>query len=244
MDRYSPALGYVNEACDLVMKFHYSRRIPANIQLVATLHEPGGLFGDCGQAKAACIFCVPAAKRREEVWELARLVACPDFEGSLSSLIAFAARHAKKRIDLLVSFADVRQGHHGGIYQASSWKYAEKRKPSTEGIMVNGKFIPDRTCNHLWGTRSPEKLRKRLNVEVSRQFDEGKHLYWRALSRSGKKKAGRLGLGDLPYPKDSRASDESRLPSCSRSAIAEERPGSVSALDRAMNHCDAGDRNG
>lgn len=36
---------------------------------------------------------------------------------------------------------------------------------------------------------------------VDPHFDEGKHIYWRALNKSGKRKALRLGLENKPYPK-------------------------------------------
>jgi len=67
--------------------------------------------------------------------------------------------------------------------------------------LLDGTFIPGRSCNAKWGTRSPEKLTHILGREVLPHYDEGKHIYWRALSKSGKRKAARLGLLDLPYPK-------------------------------------------
>lgn len=196
------------EAADrLVMQWHYSHRVPSNVQLVGTWHLDGGLFGDSGEAVAACYFSLPPTRWAETVVELTRLVRCEGVElPPLSGLIAETVRWCKRKAvaDLLVSFADWTQTHHGGIYQACSWHYAGCRERRMDGVIENGVFVPGRTANGIWGTRSPTKLAAR-GVTVEPHYDEGKHLYWKALTKSGKAKAARLGLEALPYPKPSMA---------------------------------------
>ena len=194
--------GETAEARSLVRQFHYSGRFPSNVQLCATWHEPGGLFGDSGRAVAAVIFSIPPTRWSEPVWELSRLVRRDDVHCPLTGLISSAVKYIKStgRMDLLISFADWTQGHHGGIYQASSWNYAGKRNPQMDGVVVEGVFVPGRSANSRWGTRSPEKLRV-LGVDAEPHMDEGKHLYWKPLRRSGAKKAERLGFDCLPYPR-------------------------------------------
>jgi hypothetical protein len=197
-------VGRYDEACPLVEKFHYSRRVPSNVQTVGTWHEDGGLFGDSGRAVAACFFSFPATRWSEPVWELSRLVRAPDVSCQLSGLISATARTVRKSksIDILVSFADATQGHHGGIYQACSWRYDGQRSRAMDGILLNGVFVPGRACNHKWGTRSPNKLKERFpERDIHPHFDEGKHLYWLPLSRKGEQKAVRMGLSSRPYPK-------------------------------------------
>lgn len=193
--------GQIAEAIDLVKRYHYSRRAPGNVQLVCTGHENGGLFGDFGRAVAALFFSIPPTRWSEDVWELSRLVR-DDEARNLTGLIAFATKVAKKRgSDLLVSFADKTQGHHGGIYQAASWNYAGGRERRMDGVMIEGVFYPGRSCNNRWGTQSPSKLSEILGQPVDPHYDEGKHLYWKPLGNRGKAKAARLGLQTLPYPK-------------------------------------------
>jgi len=204
LDQLHFRVGDVEAATELVKEFHYSHRMAGNIQLVGTWHRDGGLFGDYGQAIAAVVFSVPPTRWSEPVYELSRLVRREDAQISLSALIgqtcAFLAR--SNETDLIVSFADWTQGHHGGVYQACSWKYDGCRGRSMDGCVINGVFIPGRSLNSKYGTRSPDKLRERLSGQtVVPHYDEGKHLYWRALTRTGQKKAARLGLGDHPYPK-------------------------------------------
>tara|TARA_R110000787_G_scaffold234978_1_gene341784 strand:+ start:30 stop:659 length:630 start_codon:yes stop_codon:yes gene_type:complete len=192
-----------DEAASLVTRLHYSHRMPSNIQCVVTAHEDGGLFGDRGDAVAAVLFSIPPTRWSEPVWELSRLIKVDGVRFPLTGLIAYACKVIKKRkaCDLLVSFADSTEGHHGGIYQAASWNYALQRAPASSGVTVDGEYITGRNANHKWGTRSPGKLRTRLGVEVENVMDTGKYLYWRALSREGVKMAARLGLEQRTYPK-------------------------------------------
>lgn len=194
--------GETAEAKQLVERFHYTGRWVGGVRLCCTWHEAGGLFGDSGPAIAACVFTTPPPAWREPVWELARLVRTELSECSLSGLIAAAMQFIQKtqQQDLVISYADWTQGHHGGIYQAASWNYAGKRARSRDGMVVSGTFVPNWTVTDRFGTKSLGKLRDQ-GLDVEPHFDEGKHLYWRALSRSGYRKARRLGLEALPYPK-------------------------------------------
>lgn len=197
-------IGDFDAAATLVEEFHYSRRMAGNVQLVGTWHDDGGLFGDYGPALAAVVFSVPPTRWSEAVWELSRLVRRDDVNVSLSKLISQATSFIKRSAmtDLLVSFADFTQGHHGGIYQACSWNFDGRRNRSNDGCMINGTFVPGRSLNSKYGTRSPEKLRILLPGEtIEPHFDEGKFLYWRALNRRGEKQALRIGLDKKPYPK-------------------------------------------
>lgn len=192
--------GGADDANLLVRKYHYSRKLPANIQGVLVWHLPGGLLGDCGEPIAACVFNIPAAKWRENVWELGRLVRwngeCPP----LTRLISQACKSAAQRIDLLVSYADWTQNHHGGIYQAASWNYDGQREAVEIGVIINGVPLHGRNANHLYRTRSRTKLAA-MGIEAEPLMDAGKHLYWRALTKAGEAKAVRLGLRCNPYPK-------------------------------------------
>ena len=201
MPEYHFHVGRYDDACELVLRHHYSRRIPSNVQVVGTMHEAGGLFGDYGRAVAACFFSIPPTRWSEPVLELSRLVRT-ETRFPLTPLIAATCRMAKAAgHDLLVSFADWTQRHHGGIYQAASWAYAGQRDRRMDGCIIDGVFFAGRSCNSKYGTQSPSKLSALLGREVAPHYDEGKHLYWRALNKVGKRKAERLGLASLPYPK-------------------------------------------
>lgn len=197
-------MGLKDKGIALVRQYHYSHRPPANIQFVGTLHEKGGLLGDTGRAVAAIFFSIPPTRWKEPVLELSRLVRRDDCQIPLTRLVSLACRYLKKtrRVDLIISYADATMGHHGGIYQACSWNYSGQRDSQNDGVIIAGRFIPGRTCGSLYGTRSVSKLRKlKPRWTIEPHYDRGKHLYWRALQKTGKAKADRLGLLCLPYPK-------------------------------------------
>jgi hypothetical protein len=191
------------EAAALVERYHYSRRMPSNIQVIGAVHLAGGLFGTRGDCVGACIFTIPPTRWSEPVWELARLVKRGDERLPLSFLIRLTVAQVRKTglCDLLVSFADQTQGHHGGIYQAAGWHYDGKRNASVDGLIIDGEFKPGRSCNSAFGTRSATKLMAERGIVAEPHYDEGKHLYWRALNKAGEAKAGRLGLRNRTYPK-------------------------------------------
>ena len=200
-------IGEIDAASEFVRRIHYSGTIqnPSAIVCVGTWHEPGGLFGDRGDCVAACVFSISTSKRREYVIELTRLCRAHHIKEPLSSLLSQTCSFIKnkKLADCLISFADVGQNHHGGIYQASSWNYTGLRSVDmTEGIFKDGVYIPDRSCNDLFGTRSISKLQKRFpQSKFSVKISAGKHLYWRGLTVRGNTIARNLGYEKLAYPK-------------------------------------------
>ena len=201
MTEYFFHLNETAQAKDLVEQHHYSHLWPSNIQLVGTWHEPGGLFGDSGPAIATCVFAYGARGWTETVLDLVRLVRHPDHHPPLSGLVSTTARWAnRKGFNVLISYADSTQDHHGGIYQASSWNYHGMRKPRVDHLYIDGVKHASRTVNHRFGTASVQKLRDRGH-EVIEVYDRGKHLYWKSFGKEGKRKAQRLGLQHLPYPK-------------------------------------------
>lgn len=202
-DDLIPQWGRIEDAARLAYRYHYAGKLPASASIRACLtwHERGGLFDMGGEAIAAVVFNIPSAQWKEEVWELGRLVRHPDKDcPPLTRLISQALKVVAKDADLIISYADWTQAHHGGIYQAASWNYNGKRDACEIGVIVGGVPIHGRNANHRWGTRSRAKLAAK-GIEAEPLMDEGKYLYWRALSKSGEAKAARLGLKCLPYPK-------------------------------------------
>lgn len=184
------------------MLFHYSKRWPSNVQQVMTAHEAGGLFGNRGRAVAAVVYSIPPTRWSEPVWELSRLVRREDVACELSAIVAASVRRLKKMPTpgLLVSYADPAQKHHGGIYQASGWSFHGQRAADIDGFIIDGSFVPARTSNHRFGTSNPRKLRD-MGIDAEPQWNEGKYLYWKAITPYGATKAQRIGLQSLPYPK-------------------------------------------
>ncbi len=195
--------GQYDEAKDMVLSCHYSNRIPGNVCFVGSFHESGGLFGDNGPMVAACFFSSPPTRWSEPVIELTRLVRLDNIRVPLSRLISLSLKHLKSQgFDLIVSFADRTQGHEGYVYRASNWKYHGLRDPQNDGLIINGSFIPGRSCNEIYGSRSQDVIKTMLpDSTVEKHFDEGKHLYWYPLNKAGARKAERLDLKNIAWNK-------------------------------------------
>ena len=191
--------GRRQEAEGMVMRYHYSRRIPSKVQLIGSLHLDGGLFGGDGPMVAAAIWAIPPIAWSEPVLELSRLVR-GTARVPLTMLVAKCVKELKKNgHDLLISFADRGQGHEGIVYRACNWRYAGLRKPRIDGVLWNGKFINQRQCRHLWGNSMSslgviDRTRAIIPGKIEPHFDEGKHCYWLPLGTRGEAKAKRLGL--------------------------------------------------
>ena len=189
--------GRREEAEAMVLRYHYSRRVPSNVQMVGSLHLDGGLFGGDGPMVAAAFWSIPPTRWAEPVLELTRLVR-GDARVPLTFLVSRCAKALKEQgADLLVSFADRTQGHDGYVYRAANWRYAGCRERANDGMVIDGAFYPGRTCNRLFGTRSLDKLRGMFpHKTIEAHYDEGKHCFWLPLGTKGEAKARRLGLVD------------------------------------------------
>ena len=189
-----------DEIWPLVRSYHYSGRMPANIQHCYAIRQPGGLFGDTGEPIAGIIFSIPPTRWSETgILELSRLVRTPKCGVPLTKLISVALPWLSRAGWVLaVSFADWTQKHHGGVYQAAGWFYGGLRERRMDGLLIDGKYRPGRSCNSAWGTSSPSRLRDVLpEAEIEPHYDEGKHLYWRPLAVAGRTKAKRLRTSKL-----------------------------------------------
>ena len=128
-----------------------------------------------------------------------------DTKPVLTKLISQATKqlNREKKFNLLVSFADSTQGHHGGIYQACSWNFHTLRKSRLDGFIINGTFVAARTCNHRYNTSGLKlvKILEDKGMTCVPHYDNGKYLYWKALDKNGEDKAKRLNLTKSEYPK-------------------------------------------
>lgn len=200
--RYIFVPGHLSEARALVAAYHYSHREKSCPLAVGVLQ----VYGPCAPTTvAACVFTPSMGRWSVPVAELQRLVRHPNFQPPLTMLISRTVKELKKRPDcpaVAVSYADSTQSHHGGVYQAASWNYSCKRAESNDGLTIDGVFVPGRSCNAKFGTRSADALRLQYpDWVIEKHFDLGKHLYWIPLTKDGKRIAVELGLEKNPYPK-------------------------------------------
>ena len=191
-----------------VMHWHYSRSMPAakivrfgvweNSQFVGTV-----LFG----RGANPVLSKPYGLDQTEVCELVR-VALNKHEHSVSQIVAKSLKLLKDcnpRLRLVVSYADLEQGHRGGIYQAGNWLYSGLTRAADEYI-VNGRRYHGRALRITRETHRGQAVladnvlgwaRKVLDSEAYAIAGSQKHRYLYPLDRAMRRQIEPL---RLPYP--------------------------------------------
>lgn len=134
-------------ACE---RWHYSGTVPAGKNVYLGVWEGGVFIGavvfgmGSGNSTNGARF---GLRDRFEVAELAR-IALRRHRSAVSRVIAIAVRLLRRQspgLRLLISFADPKFGHHGGVYQASGWHYAGLTKPDVQYRIRSG-WVHHRTA--------------------------------------------------------------------------------------------------
>lgn len=193
-----------DELWPLVRDFHYSKRQPSSPIHAFALRESGGLFGDTGTPVAGVFYSQPVSRNLpQSALELSRLIRTDGYKGQLSQFVAWTLRWLKANSDreLVLSYADSTQGHHGGIYQATNFHYVGAFESGHIGYSCpDGSFVHRRACNGRFGTSSLQEL-ARIRPDWSPVYGEPKHLYVYPLRMKWKKISAAYGWESKPYPK-------------------------------------------
>ncbi len=179
-----------------VAKYHYSQVMPAGKSVKIGVWEECKFIG-------AIIFGwgannnigKPFGLKMTEICELTR-VALKKHKTPVTKIVSIAIGMLRKQspgIKMIVSYADPRQGHHGGIYQAGNWIYVGIPKQSKGAhYIINGKIIHGRSVRSKWGSEK--------NIPYKWEYATGteKHKYLMPLTVELKKK---IELLRKPFPK-------------------------------------------
>lgn len=139
-----------------------------------------------------------------ECTELVR-IALGKHESFVSQIVSKAFIFLKRRspgIRLVVSFADPREGHHGGVYQAGNWIYSGETGSTKAYITKQGKIIHPRSL----GASDFKKGKKMaLPSDCKKVTLPGKHRYLMPLDKAMRKQIEPL---SQPYPKRAQSKDD------------------------------------
>jgi hypothetical protein len=189
-------------ACE---NWHYSKTVPAGKLVKIGVWEFNAFIG-------VVLFGRGANNRMSQSYNLNQDQACElvrialtKHKSSVSRIAAQAMRFLRMQspgLKLIVSYADPKQGHHGGIYQAGNWIYSGKSQAQRE-LLINGVFTHKRSAHAKYGTASPEKISVQIGADVKRADKEWKHIYLMPLDAEIRERIMPL---SKPYPK--RAKDQ------------------------------------
>lgn len=186
-------------------KWHYSGTVPVGKQVKFGVWEHGTFVG------AVCfgMGAAPALHRqfnigRREVAELTR-VALSKHSTPVSRIVRISLqllRAANPGLRIIVSFADPKQGHIGGIYQAGGWTYLGETNPTFSYLLNGHEYHARALTGGNFGGLAPSK---ELLKKAKKILNPGKHRYAIALNKKDRKL---LAAMQLPYPKRTKPSSE------------------------------------
>jgi hypothetical protein len=173
------------------LNWHYSKSLPAGALVKIGVWEDKKFIGVVLFSRGATPnLCKPYRLTQTECCELTR-IALTNHAHPVSKILSIAFKFFKKRtpgMRLVVSFADMAEGHHGGIYQATNWIYNGRSADAKFGLL-HGKEIHPRTIS----TYSPQ-----LKRQLQWVLKPGKHRYLMPLDEAIRRQIEPL---RKPYPK-------------------------------------------
>jgi len=179
-------------ACE---NWHYSKCMPVGKLVKIGAWEDGKFIGVVIFSRGANKSLVePFCLQNHQGCELTR-IAMTKHKSYVSKIMSVSLLFLKRHnpdLRLVVSFADLEQGHHGGIYQATNWIYNGKTNSADE-YLYKGKRWHGRAFRKSHGSHIPY-LEKGLKIVKGSQ----KHRYLMPLDDEMKKQI--LPLAK-PYPK-------------------------------------------
>lgn len=190
----------IRYACE---NFHYSGTVPA-------VQYGYNIYNDVGEWCGVVCFGSGATPRigspyglyQGEILELVR-VALNGKQKTTSQAVAAALQklHIENPlVKMVISYADIDQGHKGIIYQATNWIYEGITQKGTRcAFFINGKRIHPRTVYSKGWKQSLPWIMKNIDPNAKDIIAKGKHKYIycfdKKLSKIYRKKA-------KPYPKE------------------------------------------
>jgi hypothetical protein len=185
-----------------VEHWHYSKTLPAFGRRVAVGVWEGGLY------IGAIIFAYSATPNIAKHWKVKqteivelRRVALRKHAHPVSRMLAIAIRMLKShcpKLRLLISFSDLDQQHHGGIYQATNWIYTGKSMDDQkDGYNTSRGFIHCRTAGTM-GRNTLEWVKSNVDADATDHISIGKHCYLMPLDDEMRQRIEPL---RKPYPK-------------------------------------------
>lgn len=130
--------------------WHYSKSIPAGKLVKVGAWENGKFIGVVIFSRGATVnIGKPYKMDQTEICELTR-VALTTHVTPVTRIVAIAIRMLRKQspgMKLIISYADVDQGHEGKIYQAGNWIYEGLKNVGTRGaFIIHGKKSTRKRC--------------------------------------------------------------------------------------------------
>lgn len=198
-----------DEALEFVRTFHYLGTLPSSSRTNFAVRVEGRIealasYGPCH-----------APRLPQDMLELRRLVKRPGSTVPLSKFLSATLRLLKATgVPGVLTWADPKAGHHGGIYQATNWIYNEPNSYNWNSHFITdtGAVVDHREAFKRFGTSSKKKVLE-MNPTWSSFLPVMKYRYLMPLNVDKETLITKLNARELPYPKPAKdGAREKRIP--------------------------------
>jgi len=156
--------------------WHYSKCLPKSKLVKIGVWEDDKFIGVVIYSYGSCYnLGKPYGLSMTQCCELTR-IALNKHSNPVSKILSISLKFLKcfcPGMRLVVSFADPRQNHHGGIYQATNWIYTGQSSSST-CLKKGAETLHERSFGNRYGSHSKETIKKHGYESVR---IEGKYRY-------------------------------------------------------------------
>lgn len=186
------------------LHFHYAKAVPVCQYVYNVWNDEDEWCGVIIYGGGANMHIAsPYNKYQGQVVELERVALNgKQGHGNTSTAVALTLKALHKEapwIDLVVSYADLDQGHNGTLYQATNWIYTGLTNANTVGaFIINGKKMHQKSIYSKGWKQSLLWLRENIDSEAKEHITKGKHKYLYPLTKDMRK---RIQILSVPYPK-------------------------------------------
>ena len=182
--------------------WHYSKVMPVGKLVKVGAWEDGKFIGVVLFGRGANHnMSKPYGLKADECVELVR-VALNKHQAPVSKIMMLAIKFLAKSnpgIRLIVSYANLDVGHHGGIYQATNWIYEGLFKVGTrQGFLIHGRVRHNKSVHSMGVKQTLDAVRRQIDPMAQEVFTKGKHRYIMPLDAEMKERILPL---SKPYPK-------------------------------------------
>lgn len=166
--------------------WHYSKSVPAGKMVKVGVWENSIFKGVVLFSRGANRFIgSPYGLGQDECCELTR-IALSNHKTPVTKIISIAIKMLKKqspKLKLIVSYADIDEGHLGKIYQAGNWIYTGKvQEGMVKGWKIKGIFKHKKTWHAILGAGNDNlNFIKTIDDKAEEVRTKGKHKYLYAL---------------------------------------------------------------
>lgn len=164
--------------------WHYSRTVPAGKLVKIGVWESDKFIGVVLFSRGATLqIGWPYDLAPTEVCELTR-IALDVHLAPVSQIVSQSIKMLRKHspgLRLIVSYAAVEEGHHGGIYQAGNWIYEGTIK--SHAYLIKGKMTHVRSVGAKYQQGSIDWIRQNVDPNAKAVRDLIRHKYLMPLDR-------------------------------------------------------------